>query len=53
VRCNRDSFFDVIEFWVENTLMLELLPPAFTRQYLMFMQPQNLEQFFAPATVAK
>ena len=53
LRCNRDSFFDVIEFWVENTLMLELLPPAFTRQYLMFMQPQNLEQFFAPATVAK
>lgn len=53
VRCNRDSFFDVIEFWVENTLMLELLPPAFARQYLMFMQPQNLEQFFAPATAAR
>ena len=51
--CNRDSFFNVIEFWVENTLMLELLPPAFTRQYLMFMQPQNLEQFFAPATAAR
>jgi len=52
LHCNRDSFFDVIEFWVENTLMLELLPPEFTLQYLMFMQPQNLEQLFATATAA-
>lgn len=51
--CNRDSFFDVIEFWVENRLMLELLPPIFARQYLMFMQPHNLEQLFATATAAR
>jgi len=49
-RCNRDSFFEVIEFWVGNRLMIELLPPAIAPQYLRFMQPQNLEQFFAPAT---
>lgn len=53
LRCNRDSFFDVIEFWVENTLMIELLPPTLTCQYLKFMQPENLEQFFAPATAAR
>jgi len=27
LRCSRDGFFDVIEFWVENRLLLELLPP--------------------------
>ena len=26
--------FDVIEFWIENTVMLELLTPEMTRQYL-------------------
>lgn len=47
LRCNRgDAFFDVIEFWVENILMLELLPPAIAPQYTTFMQPQNLARFF-------
>lgn len=46
VRCNRGPF-DVIEFWIENKLMLEFLPPEFAPRYLAFMQPQSLEQFFA------
>jgi hypothetical protein len=49
LRCNRDSFFDVIEFWVENRLMLELLPPAIANQYIEFAQPHNIEKFFATA----
>ncbi|HEY9605738.1 MAG TPA: hypothetical protein V6C85_29300 [Allocoleopsis sp.] len=49
VRCSRDSFFDVIEFWVENWLMIELLPPALAQQYIAFTRPQNVEKFFAPA----
>jgi hypothetical protein len=53
LHCNRgDSFFDVIEFWVENKLMLELLPPAIASEYITFMQPQNLEKFFAEAAAA-
>lgn len=48
-RCNRDDLFEVIEFWVENTLMIELLPPAIAPKYLNFMQPENLKKLFAPA----
>ncbi|WP_250123995.1 hypothetical protein [Chroococcidiopsis sp. CCMEE 29] len=49
--CNRGPF-QVVEFWVENKLMLEFLPPALTPQYLTFMQPQNFEQLFATSAVA-
>jgi hypothetical protein len=53
VRCNRDGIFDVIEFWVENRLMLELLPPAIAPLYLNAMQPQNLEQFWRQLATAE
>jgi hypothetical protein len=39
VRCNRDGFFDVIELWIENCILLELLPPEFQSSYVNFMQP--------------
>ncbi|MEP0911522.1 hypothetical protein [Leptolyngbya sp. FACHB-711] len=42
--CSRDGLFDVIEFWVENQLMLELLTPALAHKYLNAMHPNNLEQ---------
>ena len=45
VRCDRDGFFEVIELWVENRLMVELLPPALVPKYLNFMQPANLKKF--------
>jgi hypothetical protein len=46
-RCvNRSGFFDVIEFWLENRILIELLPPAFVARYLDFMEPQTLKQFF-------
>lgn len=45
VRCRRGDFFDVIEFWLENRVMLELLPPAIAHQYNKFMHPDNWEQF--------
>jgi hypothetical protein len=47
LRCDRDGFFEVIEFWIENRLLLELMPPTFVSQYLSFMQPQSLRQFLA------
>jgi len=39
---NRDGFFDVIEFWVENRLMLELLTPAIAPKYLQALNPETL-----------
>jgi hypothetical protein len=42
--CNRGSYFEVLEFWVENQLLIELLPPDFVTKYLAFMEPQSLLQ---------
>ncbi|MFM7425618.1 MAG: hypothetical protein ACKO7W_11605 [Elainella sp.] len=47
VHCNRDGAFEVIEFWVENRLLLELLPPDLAPKYLAFMQPQSLQRLMA------
>ena len=49
VHCNRDGLFDVLEFWVENKMMLELLTPQMATQYVECMQPQNLAKFIATA----
>lgn len=46
VTCDRGPF-KVIEFWIENKLLLELLPAPLATQYLEFMQPDNLAKFFA------
>lgn len=43
VRCHRGDYFDVIEFWLENELLIELLPPELVTQYLTFMEPQALQ----------
>lgn len=43
--CNRDGLFDVVEFWIENRLMLELLTPAITPTYLSVFHPDNVEKF--------
>jgi hypothetical protein len=52
VRCNRESFFDVIEFWLENQVMLELLTPEMTAQYLTATQPENLKKIFSTDVAA-
>jgi hypothetical protein len=44
VYCNRHDYFDVIEFWVENQLLLEFLPPEIVTQYLTFMEPRSLQE---------
>ena len=46
VRCSR-GYFDVIEFWLENTVLLELATPELARQYTGVLSPKNLEQHFA------
>jgi hypothetical protein len=46
VHCRRgDNYFDVIEFWVENQLLIELLPPEIVDKYLTFMAPESLQGF--------
>jgi len=52
VRCNRDSFFDVMEFWLENQVMLELLTPEMADQYLAATQPENLKKMFSSDVAA-
>jgi hypothetical protein len=36
--------FSMIEFWVENRILLELLPPDFESQYMQTMQPGAIAQ---------
>ncbi|MBD2453958.1 hypothetical protein H6G80_07685 [Nostoc sp. FACHB-87] len=42
--CSRNGVFDVVEFWIENRLMLELLTPEMAAKYLEVTSPQKLEQ---------
>lgn len=46
--CDRGPF-KVIEFWVENKLMLEFLTPELAKDYLQFAQPGVFEAFFNQA----
>ena len=41
---NRDGLFDVIEFWVENRLMLEFLTPTMAQKYMNLFSPASVEQ---------
>jgi hypothetical protein len=33
-----DPFFHVIEFWLENRLMIEVAPPAMVEEYQAFLK---------------
>ena len=50
VHCKRAGFFELIEFWVENEVLLELLPPNLIQQYLLTVQPENLKELLDAAT---
>jgi len=49
VRCSR-GFFDIIEFWLENSVLLELATPELAQQYTTALTPENLAQHFAAQT---
>lgn len=36
--CDRGGHFHVMEVWVENAQLIEILPPAFAAEYLAFTQ---------------
>ncbi|HAA31753.1 MAG TPA: hypothetical protein DCE56_33730 [Cyanobacteria bacterium UBA8553] len=40
-----DGAFRLVEFWLENRVLFELLPPEFEPQYLQITQPEIAEQF--------
>jgi len=47
-RCNAAPFH-VIEVWVENESMVEILPPDFAAEYLAFTRPDNIATAMAAA----
>ena len=46
--CNRGPFH-VIEVWVENETMVEVLPPDYAREYLAFTRPASVKAAMAAA----
>ena len=50
-RCNRGPFH-VIEVWLENESMVEILPPAFAAEYLAFTRPDKVAAAMAGAPAA-
>lgn len=46
VRCSR-GYFDVLEFWLENTVLLELATSELALQYTTVLAPENLAKHFA------
>jgi hypothetical protein len=49
--CNRGPFH-VIEVWLENETMVEILPPEYAREYLAFTRPDNVKAAMAAASTA-
>jgi hypothetical protein len=49
--CNRGPFH-VIEVWVENETMVEILPPAYAAEYLAFTNPEKVTAAMAKAQAA-
>jgi hypothetical protein len=49
--CNRGPFH-VIEVWVENESMVEILPPEYAREYLAFTRPDKVAGAMAAAAPA-
>jgi hypothetical protein len=49
--CNRGPFH-VIEVWVENETMVEILPPDYALEYLAFTRPDNVRAAMAKAGTA-
>jgi len=45
VTCDRGGIFQVIEFWVENRMLLELLTPDMARAYLNAMTHQKWSEY--------
>ncbi|MGA9017185.1 MAG: hypothetical protein WB509_32210 [Acetobacteraceae bacterium] len=49
--CNRGPFH-VIEVWVENETMVEILPPKYAQEYLAFTRPDKVKAAMVAAPVS-
>ncbi|MBI1406653.1 MAG: hypothetical protein GC145_11065 [Caulobacter sp.] len=47
IHAQRGPFFDLVELWVDNRIMIEVLPPEGTRRYLAFYTPDSVARAFA------
>lgn len=48
--CNRgEGLFQLVEIWIENRFMLEVMTPEQTARYVEITQPEFLQQAFNPA----
>lgn len=45
VTCDRGGVFQVVEFWIENRILFELLTPEMAQAYINAMTPQKWAQF--------
>lgn len=45
--CDRHGLFEVIEVWVENTTLVELLPPVLAKRYTGLGQSEEFLQMLA------
>jgi hypothetical protein len=43
---DRGPAFRLVEFWVEDRMLIELLPPAMVQRYLDFMNTRNFAELF-------
>lgn len=46
VHCDRGGVFDLVELWVDNRVLVEVLPPEGTARYLAFYNPAVAAQMF-------
>ena len=49
VHCDRGGVFDLVEVWVDNRHLVEVLPPGGTARYLAFYNPTVAAKMFAAA----
>ena len=47
VHCDRGGVFDLVELWIENRALVEVLPPEGTARYHAFYTPEVAGRMFA------
>jgi hypothetical protein len=48
---DREPFFHVIEFWLENRLMIEVVSPEMAREYKLFLKNTRTDIMDYPEAV--
>ena len=49
IGCDRGGVFRVVEVWLEDTILVEVLTPEETKRYRSFMNPAGCALMFGPA----